>query len=122
MLSMQDPDQGVKMRGQRLLLTVIPHTVTGEAGGWGWGWGVPALPWPPPPNLCCVGNDIMEWLTQKYCISEEGMGASPLPILAPTRPGVPGRMRLGLLGLTSIRAKPCVLGNHPKKPCSIPSH
>lgn len=68
-MSMQDPDQGVKMRSQRLLITVIPHAVAGEARGHPGGAGRHGLR---PLRFSCAGRDIVEWLVQKFSISEEG--------------------------------------------------
>lgn len=68
-VSMQDPDQGVKMRSQRLLITAIPHAVAGETRGHPGGAGRRGLR---PLRLSRAGRDVVEWLVQKFCISEEG--------------------------------------------------
>jgi len=82
-VSMQDPDQGVEMRNQRLRITVIPHTVAGEAPpGPGLVAALPRLPLP-HASLWCAGSDVVDWLVQKYCISEEGKGVIPPPALCP---------------------------------------
>ncbi|XP_049992616.1 regulator of G-protein signaling 11 isoform X3 [Alexandromys fortis] len=67
-VSMQDPDQGVKMRSQRLLITAIPHAVAGETRGHPGGAGRRGLR---PLCLSRAGRDVVEWLVQKFCISEE---------------------------------------------------
>ncbi|XP_026636406.1 regulator of G-protein signaling 11 isoform X4 [Microtus ochrogaster] len=67
-VSMQDPDQGVKMRSQRLLITAIPHAVAGETRGHPGGAGRRGLR---PLRLSRAGRDVVEWLVQKFCISEE---------------------------------------------------
>ncbi|XP_047637090.1 regulator of G-protein signaling 11 isoform X2 [Phacochoerus africanus] len=70
-VSMQDPDQGVKLRSQRLLVTVIPHAVTGEAPQEVGRRGCRPASASPNPRVCSAGNEVVEWLIQKYSIQEE---------------------------------------------------
>lgn len=99
-VAMQDPDMGMKMRNQRLLITVIPHAMTGTFVF----LCLCILVCPDTLQLSCVpaviynaavyyfvslqsretkfslfihlfcfvGHDVITWLIQKYSIGEEG--------------------------------------------------
>uniref|UniRef100_A0A452V612 Regulator of G protein signaling 11 n=1 Tax=Ursus maritimus TaxID=29073 RepID=A0A452V612_URSMA len=58
---MQDPDQGVKMRSQRLLVTVIPHTVAGSDVLPDWfSQAGSSLPCPPPAEALHLGALLVQ--------------------------------------------------------------
>lgn len=79
-MSLQNPDQGARMRSQRLLVAAVPHAVAGEVPA----AGACGLPWSPHPNLCCAGSAPLERLAQKHCISG-GSGGPPAAHADPAR-------------------------------------
>ncbi|XP_039216193.1 regulator of G-protein signaling 11 isoform X2 [Crotalus tigris] len=77
-VGMQDPDLGVVLRNQRLLLSIIPHAVTGGCSSAPRtktavrpARGAASRPLAAASGRRSLRNDIVEWLIQKYNILEE---------------------------------------------------